>query len=267
MRKRRAFTLVELLVVIGIIAVLMGVLLPTLGRARRQGYITACLSNQRQLVLALMMYCQDNKHTFPGGPGYVNVSGVPTNVNGIADWDTSPRNPYSCNRDEFYGPVWLAKYVKNSKRVSACPEDQDYREEGATFSDFRTSFVYPMSLVYKPMEIYNPTAIGTGTVKQTPQKITQIRYPAHKVVIIDRKTYHNNKYLVDYDKAPDPNNPGGQINSTNTKAVYINAGCADGHVERRSTFEMWDSDVNWTGRLTRPTARGYEAGVWGRDFK
>lgn len=58
-RQRRAFTLVELLVVIGIIGVLMALLLPTLGRAREAAAITQCLSNMRQLQMAQVAYAAD----------------------------------------------------------------------------------------------------------------------------------------------------------------------------------------------------------------
>lgn len=69
MLRRRAFTLVELLVVVAVIAVLIAILLPALRRARETAYRVSCASNMRQLALAFLLYANDHRGFLPA-PGW-----------------------------------------------------------------------------------------------------------------------------------------------------------------------------------------------------
>jgi prepilin-type N-terminal cleavage/methylation domain-containing protein/prepilin-type processing-associated H-X9-DG protein len=263
MKQRRGFTLVELLVVIGIIALLISVLLPALGKAQRQARMTACLSNQKQLIMALLMYCQDNKGMFPGGPGFARVSGNPTPqyFPGLATWDDVARNPYSCNQDESSGPIWLAKYVGNSRKIPGCPgAAEDVKDTGSNAGSNRSNYWYPRSLIYTPKEIFIPSQINFNTAVQTPQKITAVRHPTQKAVIIDWKTYHD-KVVLQVDRTP-----AGVAEKDNKR--FVTVGFADGHVAYRNVAEMFDRDINYTGRLNPPLHVSPDtAGVLGRDFR
>src|SRR3954447_24149377 len=88
-RQRHAgFTLVELLVVIGIIAVLIGVLLPALNKARQQANSVACQANLRQIGLGLHLYAGVNKGSLPVGVfdgTWDNSTTSPRNDKGF-DW-------------------------------------------------------------------------------------------------------------------------------------------------------------------------------------
>jgi len=78
-RRVRGFTLVELLVVIGIIALLISILLPALSKAREAAKTTQCASNLRQIALGIISYANDNHGKLP--PSKVN----PTDENGTND--------------------------------------------------------------------------------------------------------------------------------------------------------------------------------------
>lgn len=254
MYPRRAFTLVELLVVIGIIASLVAMLLPALSKARASAQFVRCASNQRQLVTALLMYTSDNKGFFPGGK--VNVNG--TVRNNSASWDTVVANPYSLNTLESAGPIFLSRYAKGSAQAPTqfCPADPTPYQfvEPPLAVGYRTSYRYPLSLIYRPDQIFRPDLYIGPLTAQEPQKITSVKHTSKKAVIADAKTYHSRGRF---------GRPNDLANSTVPIQSDIAIGFADGHVERTNTKELLDTDINWTGRNTSPAT----AGVKGRDLR
>lgn len=74
---RLAFTLVELLVVVAVIGILAGLLLPTLGRASASAQATGCLSNLRQVGIALRVYLDENRNVLPVMQNRPRGAGVP----------------------------------------------------------------------------------------------------------------------------------------------------------------------------------------------
>jgi prepilin-type N-terminal cleavage/methylation domain-containing protein len=118
-RPSHAFTLVELLVVIGIIAVLVGILLPTLARARESARRTSCLSNLRQVGMAMRFYAYDNRDQVP--------LGYRTNTKQFNSM------VYSSTAKKFvlFGWLYNGGYMKVPS-VFFCPSENDTRSMLAT---------------------------------------------------------------------------------------------------------------------------------------
>jgi prepilin-type N-terminal cleavage/methylation domain-containing protein/prepilin-type processing-associated H-X9-DG protein len=122
----RAFTLVELLVVIGIIALLIAILLPALTRAREQAKSTQCLSNLRQMGEAAFTYADDNHGSFP-----LSYDG------GSISWDFDTTNPSHI----IPGFLWEGRGII---RIQQCPS---YEGLSLTPGDPYTGYNYNISYI------------------------------------------------------------------------------------------------------------------------
>lgn len=192
MKKRRGFTLVELLVVIGIIAMLISILLPALNRAREAASQIKCLSNLRTVGMAMLMYNNENKGQFPA-PGIGLSSQIP--VYCPDDWVfwEAGRDPNQSALGAYLGSV------RFDQNIFRCPSDNSYQ---AHISNTAYTYSYSVNWMIceprsyaNPAGHYLPTGPYAGSYQMYPSssdprlipniKNTQIRHPADVILMID----------------------------------------------------------------------------------
>jgi prepilin-type processing-associated H-X9-DG protein len=171
--------LVELLVVIGIIAVLISVLLPALGKARAQAQVVACKSNLRQLVLATQMFAQEHKGYLPKAEN--NAAAV------VMGFSTPMSESWGLSWPSFEWEHVLLKYMGNKKDVFQCPSDSDpkirFPGNDPINSNIPGSYRYNWS-----NEIYGGDKDPGGhynTTSFTSPKISQLKPGDHAIMFMD----------------------------------------------------------------------------------
>ena len=121
MRRARGFTLIELLVVIAIIGILAAMVFPVFARARESARKAVCLSNVKNIALAIQMYLGDNNDTLPPKEHRAEVAEFFSTI-----WGVSTNCPlYHYANPYLRWPVVLDEYVKN-REVWTCPSAKMY---------------------------------------------------------------------------------------------------------------------------------------------
>jgi prepilin-type N-terminal cleavage/methylation domain-containing protein len=126
MRRLKGFTLIELLVVVAVIAVLIAILLPSLGKAREKAKRLACGANLRSITQAWIMYCMQNNDSMPAQAYADRSEDWVAWQNGYADVNnanSAPTNPKSvANRG--IGP-YMQLTAANVRKYLRCPSETD----------------------------------------------------------------------------------------------------------------------------------------------
>ena len=120
MCKRRGFTLIELLVVIAIIGILAGMVFPVFARARESARKAVCLSNVKNIALAVQMYLTDNNDTLPPHEARQEIMDWAHLMCGCPDATTEIDSKITLMNPYLNSPVLLDEYTKN-RDVWRCP--------------------------------------------------------------------------------------------------------------------------------------------------
>lgn len=164
-RTGSAFTLVELLVVIGIIAVLISVLLPALNKARQQAQITACMANMKQLATAWVMYANDNRGTLAfaecSPAATVTVNRPPTPVYQVAEPDgwviDVIGDPNSGTEAAVRaGALWKYAPAVGTYRCPASTDDDIFRSYSISSVMNGSEYIMPRDFILKKMSQVKP---------------------------------------------------------------------------------------------------------------
>jgi len=261
---RRGFTPVELLVVIGIIALLVAVLLPTLGKARKSAYAVQCQSNVRQICTGLMMYANEYKGWYPSCSGRGSWTNGPTFSQAQSDWlwwqqKGNPNVPGARDLDQSQ----IAKYlnIRGGKLLELLRCKLDNTVDIRTQNILTEVGTYNYSYTVNDRicrELWNNGPLTDRLGVRIKTKV--IKHPSDKLLVAEEQSPNDGRWTVPWDaptqKVTTSDNPdfltirhsvgprvvvsGSPVGQTWYPTKGAQCGIADGHVELLSNEQAYD---------------------------
>lgn len=227
------FTLIELLVVIAIIAILAAMLLPALARAKAKAHRTKCLSNERQIGIAFLLYAEDNRETFPAAPSWSTIGG---NL-GLAaaydsnryGWTNRPLNHFLPAPEVYFCPADRGDSLVDELRLRRIP---------TCYAGYGTSYLVQWAIDTWRVKHVAGDSLAPTTPQGKPIKTAEVAVRASSKIIQGDWHWHGNRHdptLPTYSMSSAWHNYRGQ--------TRFNMLFGDGHVEFFAfpkDYRLWD---------------------------